>query len=68
MSCSEQRKTFMEFSPGAFAPGNRSGIAASCRAKHITQITETVYNLKNTVTHGHFTDRTAVDRADPRLF
>ena len=67
MWSSEQWKKFMKLSPGAFASCNGSGITTACGTERVTQVTETINSLKNTVTHIHLLEGSAVDWTDTRL-
>ena len=57
----------MKLSPGAFASSDGSGITATCSTEHVTQVTETINSLKNTVTHIHLLEGSAVDWTDTGL-
>ena len=63
----EQWKKFMKLSPGAFASCDGSGITTTSGTQCVTQVTETINSLKNTVTHIHLLEGSAVDWTDTGL-
>ena len=65
-SC-EQRKKFMKFFLGAFVPCNGSSITTTSGTEPVTQVTAMINSLKNTVTHIHLLEGSAVNWTDTWL-